>query len=46
MNTANSAQLAFGIGIATQNQAGEILECWFHTLGIGSKSWREKFQSS
>ena len=44
MSTANSAQQnAFGIGIATQNQAGEILECWFHTLGIGTKSGVDKF---
>ena len=44
MSTANSAQQnAFGIGIATQNQAGEILECWFHTLGIGSKTGVDKF---
>jgi 2,3,4,5-tetrahydropyridine-2-carboxylate N-succinyltransferase len=44
MSSANSAQQnAFGIGIATQNQAGEILECWFHTLGIGSKTGVDKF---
>ncbi|CAB4577168.1 unannotated protein [freshwater metagenome] len=44
MSTANSAQQnAFGIGIATQNQAGEILECWFHTLGIGGKTGVDKF---
>ncbi len=44
MSTANSAQqTAFGIGIATQNQAGEILECWFHTLGLGTKSGVDKF---
>ena len=44
MSTANSAQqTAFGIGIATQNQAGEILESWFHTLGIGTKSGVDKF---
>jgi 2,3,4,5-tetrahydropyridine-2-carboxylate N-succinyltransferase len=44
MSTANSAQqTAFGIGIATQNQAGEILECWFHTLGIGSKTGVDKY---
>lgn len=44
MSTANSAQqTAFGIGIATQNQAGETLECWFHTLGIGAKTGGDKF---
>jgi 2,3,4,5-tetrahydropyridine-2-carboxylate N-succinyltransferase len=44
MSTANSAQqTAFGIGIATQNQAGEILECWFHTLGFGAKTGVDKF---
>lgn len=35
--------LAYGIGIATQNEAGQILEVWFHTLGLGSKVGSEKF---
>ena len=44
MSAANSAQQsAFGIGIATQNEAGQILECWFHTLGLGSKSGTDKY---
>lgn len=44
MSTADSAQqTAFGIGIATQNQAGETLECWFHTLGVGAKTGNDKF---
>jgi 2,3,4,5-tetrahydropyridine-2-carboxylate N-succinyltransferase len=44
MSTANSAQQsAFGIGIASQNEAGQILECWFHTLGLGSKSGTDKY---
>ena len=34
---------AYGIGIATQNQAGETLEVRFHTLGLGSKVGSEKF---
>ena len=44
MSAANSAQQsAFGIGIASQNEAGQILECWFHTLGLGSKSVTDKY---
>ena len=44
MSAANSAQQsAFGIGIATQNEAGQILECWFHTLGLGTKSGTDKY---
>lgn len=38
-----SQNLAFGIGIATQNEAGETLEVWFHTLGLGNKIGSEKF---
>ena len=34
---------AYGIGIATQNQAGKTLEVWFHTLGLGSKVGSDKF---
>jgi 2,3,4,5-tetrahydropyridine-2,6-dicarboxylate N-succinyltransferase len=44
MSAANSAQQsAFGIGIASQNEEGQILECWFHTLGLGSKSGTDKY---
>jgi 2,3,4,5-tetrahydropyridine-2-carboxylate N-succinyltransferase len=44
MSAASSAQQsAFGIGIASQNEAGQILECWFHTLGLGSKSGTDKY---
>jgi 2,3,4,5-tetrahydropyridine-2-carboxylate N-succinyltransferase len=44
MSAANSAQQsAFGIGIATQNEAGQILECWFHTLGLGTKTGADKY---
>jgi 2,3,4,5-tetrahydropyridine-2-carboxylate N-succinyltransferase len=44
MSAANSAQQsAFGIGIATQNEAGQILECWFHTLGLGTKTGTDKY---
>ena len=35
--------LAYGIGIATQNEAGQTLEVWFHTLGLGNKVGSEKF---
>lgn len=34
---------AYGIGIATQNDAGQTLEAWFHTLGLGNKVGSEKF---
>lgn len=34
---------AYGIGIATQNDAGQTLEVWFHTLGLGNKVGSEKF---
>jgi 2,3,4,5-tetrahydropyridine-2-carboxylate N-succinyltransferase len=44
MSAAISAQQsAFGIGIASQNEAGQILECWFHALGLGSKSGTDKY---
>ena len=39
----SSKNLAYGIGIATQNNAGQTLEVWFHTLGLGNKSGSEKF---
>jgi 2,3,4,5-tetrahydropyridine-2-carboxylate N-succinyltransferase len=39
----SSNNLAYGIGIATQNEAGQTLEVWFHTLGLGSKSGADKF---
>jgi 2,3,4,5-tetrahydropyridine-2-carboxylate N-succinyltransferase len=39
----SSENLAYGIGIATQNEAGQTLEVWFHTLGVGSKSGSDKF---
>lgn len=39
----SSENLAYGIGIATQNDAGQTLEVWFHTLGVGSKSGSDKF---
>jgi 2,3,4,5-tetrahydropyridine-2-carboxylate N-succinyltransferase len=41
-NTDNG-NLAYGIGIATQNEAGQTLEVWFHTLGLGNKVGSEKF---
>ena len=33
---------AYGIGIATQNEAGQTLEVWFHTLGLGDKGLGSK----
>ncbi len=39
----SSQDLAYGIGIATQNEAGQTLEVWFHTLGLGNKVGSEKF---
>ena len=32
----NSPRTAFGLGVATQTNSGQILECYFHTLGLGS----------
>jgi 2,3,4,5-tetrahydropyridine-2-carboxylate N-succinyltransferase len=34
---------AYGIGIATQNDSGQTLEVWFHTLGLGDKTGTDKF---
>ena len=39
----DSRNLAYGIGIATQNEAGQTLEVWFHTLGLGNKVGSDKF---
>jgi len=39
----SNQDLAYGIGIATQNEAGQTLEVWFHTLGLGNKVGSEKF---
>jgi 2,3,4,5-tetrahydropyridine-2-carboxylate N-succinyltransferase len=39
----SNQDLAYGIGIATQNEAGQTLEVWFHTLGLGNKFGSEKF---
>jgi 2,3,4,5-tetrahydropyridine-2-carboxylate N-succinyltransferase len=39
----SNQNLAYGIGIATQNEAGQTLEVWFHTLGLGNKVGSEKF---
>ena len=35
--------LAYGIGIATLNEAGQVLEVWYHSLGLGKKVGSEKF---
>lgn len=32
----NSPRTAFGLGVATQTNSGQILECYFHKLGLGS----------
>jgi 2,3,4,5-tetrahydropyridine-2-carboxylate N-succinyltransferase len=32
----SSQQTAYGFGIATQTKSGQILDCTFHTLGLGS----------
>jgi len=32
----NSPRTAFGLGVATQTNSGQILECYFHYLGLGS----------
>ena len=39
----SNQNLAYGIGIATQNEAGQTLEVWFHALGLGNKIGSEKF---
>jgi 2,3,4,5-tetrahydropyridine-2-carboxylate N-succinyltransferase len=39
----SNQDLAYGIGITTQNEAGQTLEVWFHTLGLGNKVGSEKF---
>jgi 2,3,4,5-tetrahydropyridine-2-carboxylate N-succinyltransferase len=39
----SNQNLAYGIGIATQNEAGQKLEVWFHALGLGNKIGSEKF---
>ena len=32
----SSQQTAYGFGVATQTKSGQILDCSFHTLGLGS----------
>jgi len=43
MNDSINNNLAYGIGIATQNEAGQTLEVWYHSLGLGKKAGSEKF---
>jgi 2,3,4,5-tetrahydropyridine-2-carboxylate N-succinyltransferase len=43
MNDSINNNLAYGIGIATQNEAGQTLEVWYHSLGLGKKVGSEKF---
>ncbi|MFM8191489.1 MAG: 2,3,4,5-tetrahydropyridine-2,6-dicarboxylate N-succinyltransferase, partial [Candidatus Nanopelagicus sp.] len=28
-------KLAFGFGVATQNSSGQVLDCFFYSLGLG-----------
>ena len=30
-------KLAYGFGVATENQSGQTLDCYFYSLGLGSK---------
>ena len=43
MKDSKGNNLAYGIGIATQSDTGQILEVWYHTLGLGDKVGSEKF---
>jgi len=43
MNDSINNNLAYGIGIATQNEAGQTLEVWYHSLSLGKKVGSEKF---
>ena len=43
-----SQQTAYGFGVATQTKSGQILDCTFHTLGLGSapaKNLANEFKS-
>lgn len=33
----SSQSMAYGVGIATQTESGQTLDCHFHSLGLGSK---------
>ena len=33
----SSQNLAYGVGVATQTESGQILDCHFHSIGLGSK---------
>ena len=33
----SSQNLAYGVGVATQTESGETLDCHFHSIGLGSK---------
>ena len=33
----SSQQTAYGFGVATQTKSGQILDCTFHTLGLGTE---------
>ena len=33
----NSQMTAYGFGVATENQSGQTLDCYFYSLGLGSK---------
>ena len=36
MSATNTSGSAFGFGVATIAKSGEVLDTWFHTLGLGS----------
>ena len=33
----SSQSMAYGVGVATQTESGQTLDCHFHSLGLGSK---------
>ena len=33
----SSQSLAYGVGVATQTESGQTLDCHFHSIGLGSK---------
>lgn len=33
----SSQNLAYGVGVATQTESGQTLDCHFHSIGLGSK---------
>lgn len=33
----SSQNMAYGVGVATQTESGQTLDCYFHSIGLGSK---------